>query len=246
MKNEKNEFVFGFRPVIEAIDAGKEVEKIFLKTGLQGELYRELFEKLNKNKIPFQFVPIERINKITRKNHQGVVAYISLVEFQKIENIIPSIYEQGNTPFILVLDKVTDVRNFGAIVRTAECAGVDAIIVPLKNAAQINADAIKTSAGALYNMKICRVNSLKMTIEFLKNSGLMIVATNHQASKLYYDIDFTIPVAVIMGAEDTGISPDILKFADLNVRIPVLGKTASLNVGSAASVIMYEVVKQRM
>ena len=246
MYKEKDNFVFGFRPVIEAIEAGKEVDKVFFKSGLQGELYRELFDKVNKRKIPFQFVPVEKLNRISRKNHQGVIAYISYVEYQRIENIIPSVFEQGKIPLVLVLDKVTDVRNFGAIIRTSECTGVDAVIIPLKNAARINADTVKTSAGALYNINICRVNSLINTIDYLKKSGLQIVAATEKTDNLYFQTDMTSPTVILMGAEDQGISPELLKTADYEVKIPLLGKTESLNVSSAASVLLYEVVRQRM
>lgn len=246
MTTEKRDMVFGFRPVIEAIEAGKEVEKVFIKSGLQGELYREMFEKVNNKKIPFQFVPIEKLNRITQKNHQGVVAYISLVEFQQIENIVPMLYEEGKTPLILVLDSVTDVRNFGGIVRTAECAGIHAVVIPQKNAARINADAVKTSAGALFNMDVCRVSSLKDTIKFLKDSGMQVVAASEKTDKFYNKVDYKIPTVILMGSEDKGIAENILELADETVSIPMLGKTASLNVGSAAAVIIYEAVKQRL
>jgi len=246
MNKAKSDFIFGFHPVLEAIDAGEEIEKVIFKKGLQGEFYRKVFEKVNSKKIPFQFVPLEKLNKITRKNHQGVVAYISMVENQSVENLVPMIFEKGEIPFILVLDRITDVRNFGGIVRTAECAGVHAIVVPIKNAAKINADAAKTSAGALFNMNICRVENLKKTIEFLKNSGLQIIAANEKSSKHIYHADFKTPSVLVMGAEDSGVSPEILNLADVEVDIPMKGKIGSLNVSNAAAVLMFEVVRQRL
>ena len=195
--------------------------------------------------ITFQFVPVEKLNRITRKKHQGVIAAISLVEFQKLENVIPGIFERGEVPFILVLDKVTDIRNFGAIVRTAECAGVHCIIIPIKNAAKINADAITTSAGAIYNMNICRVQSLKDAIIFLKESGLQVIAATEKSSGIYHKTDFSVPTALLMGSEDSGISHENMVLADQEVKIPLHGKTESLNVGSAAAILMYEIVRQR-
>ncbi len=242
---EKKDFIFGLRPVIEVIEAGKEVEKVLFKSGLKGELYRELFEKVNKLKIPFQFVPQEKLNRLTRKNHQGVVAFISLIEYQSIENLVPMIYENGETPFILVLDRVTDVRNFGSVVRTAECAGVHAVVIPKKNAARINADAVKTSAGALYNINVCRVESLNTVLDFLKKSGIQIIAATEKANDLYYNANFKTPVALLLGSEDEGIDTELLKLVDKKVKIPVMGQTASLNVSNAAAVILYEGVKQR-
>jgi 23S rRNA (guanosine2251-2'-O)-methyltransferase len=245
MIKEKDDMIFGLRPLIEAVDRGKEIEKVFIKSGLQSDLYREMFEKIKKRNIPFQFVPIEKLNRITRKNHQGVIAYVSLVEFQAIENIVPMLFEQGKTPLILLLDGVTDVRNFGAIVRTAECAGIHAVVIPQKNAARINADAVKTSAGAMFNMNICKVKSLNATLEFLKNSGLQVIAATEKSDRLYHQADYAMPTVLLLGSEDTGIAPGLLELSDASVCIPLLGKTASLNVGSAAAIIMYEAVKQR-
>ncbi len=244
MKQE-TEFIFGIRAILEAIRSGKEIDKVFIRKGLSGDLFQELFAEMKESGILFTYVPVEKLDRITRKNHQGVIAFISPIAYHNIETIIPGLFEQGKTPFILILDSLTDVRNIGAIARTAECAGVDAIIVPEKGSAQINADAVKTSAGALLYMPFCRVKSLVNTVKFLKDSGLQIVAATEKASANYYTCNLKEPLALILGAEDTGISTDLLRIASELVRIPVAGRIESLNVSAAASVLMYEVVKQR-
>jgi len=197
-------------------------------------------------KVPYQLVPVERIDRVTRKNHQGVVAYISPITYQQLDYVLPAIYEEGRIPFILILDGITDVRNFGAIARTAECSGVDAIIIPSKGAAQINSDAIKTSAGALHKIPVCRVESLRKTALFLQESGLKLYAATEKSDKNYFETEFTGPVALVMGSEDTGISNDMMKICDELVRIPIIGEIDSLNVSVAAGVLMYEITKQRM
>ena len=243
---DKNDFIFGIRAVIEAINAGKTIDKLLIKSGLKGELFYELITLVKEMQIPFQYVPNERINRVTMKNHQGVLAFISPIEFQSIENILPDLYEKGKNPFFLILDKVTDVRNFGAITRTAECAGVDAIIIPEKNSAKISGDAVKTSAGALLKVPVCRVKSLSKTIKFLQESGIQIVAATEKASEMYYQTDFSIPIAILMGAEDKGVDMEYLRVADKMVKIPILGDIESLNVSVAASILIYEAVKQRI
>jgi len=205
----------------------------------------ELQELIKENQIATQFVPVEKINRVTRKNHQGVLAFISPIEFDNIENVLPGIYEEGKIPLILILDQITDVRNFGAIVRSAECAGVQAIIIPEKGMARIGADAIKTSAGAIHHVPICRVNNLYSTIQFLKDSGIQIVAATEKGEKLYNDAKFDVPVGIVMGSEDTGISSQILKLADEQLKIPILGKIESLNVSVSAALMIYEAVRQR-
>ena len=242
----KNETIFGIRTVIEAIKSGKEVDRILIKKGLQGDLFKELFGLIRTANIPFQYVPLEKINRITRKNHQGVIAYISEITYTSIEQVIPFCYEQGKTPLVLILDRITDVRNFGAIARSAECAGVDAIIIPDKGAAQINSDAIKTSAGALHKIAVCRSRNLKKDLNFLKESGLKVMAVTEKASDLYFSADLTQPVAFILGAEDKGIAPELINEADQNIKIPILGEIESLNVSVATSIVCYEAVKQRM
>ncbi|MGC9375561.1 MAG: 23S rRNA (guanosine(2251)-2'-O)-methyltransferase RlmB [Bacteroidales bacterium] len=245
MKQDKD-FIFGIRPVIEAINSGKNIDKLMIRKGLKGELYYELMDLVKQFEIPVQIVPNERINRVTPKNHQGVLAFISPIEFQNIEQILPSLYEKGKVPFIIMLDKVTDVRNFGAISRTAECAGVDAVIIPDKGSARISADAVKTSAGALHNVPVCRVKSLTKTIRFLQDSGVQIIAATEKASDYYYQVDFTMPTAILMGAEDRGVAIEYLKICDKMVKIPVFGEIESLNVSVAASILIYEAVKQRL
>jgi len=243
--NNPENHIYGIRPLIESIKAGKEIDRVLIQKGLKGELFPELFELIRKFQIPFQNVPIEKLNRLTRKNHQGIVAFVSSITYQPITEIVPAIYEAGQVPMVLILDGVTDVRNFGAIARTAECAGVHAIVIPEQGAAQINADAMKTSAGALNNIPVSRVKNLNETIDFLKNSGLQMVATTEKANFFYNSINLKVPTAIIMGAEDTGVSPAYLKKSDLAVKIPILGKTDSLNVSVATAIIVYEAVRQR-
>jgi 23S rRNA (guanosine2251-2'-O)-methyltransferase len=243
--NNTEQHIYGIRPLIESIKAGKEIDRVLIQKGLKGELFPELFELIRQFQIPFQNVPVEKLNRLTRKNHQGIVAFVSSITYQPIIEIIPAIYELGQVPLILILDGVTDVRNFGAIARTAECAGVHAIVIPEQGAAQINADAMKTSAGALNNIPVSRVKNLSETIDFLKNSGLQIVAATEKADAFYNEISFIIPTAIIMGAEDTGVSPAYIKKSDKSVKIPLLGKTDSLNVSVATAIIVYEAVRQR-
>ena len=237
--------IFGIRAVIEAINAGKEIEKIFIRREMGGDLLKELFDLVQERKIPVQKVPLEKLNRLTTINHQGVVAYISSIEYQHIENIIPMLYEQGKDPFIVILDGVTDVRNFGAIARTCECAGVDAIIMPMRGGAAAKADAVKTSAGALHIIPVCRENSLHNTVSYLQKCGVKVVAASEKASHLYSQADYSGPLAIVMGAEDVGISPDILRIVDDMVSIPICGQVSSLNVSVATGIIVYEAVKQR-
>ena len=238
--------IFGIRPVLESISAAKEVDRVLLQKGLRGELFQELFEKLKELDIPLQIVPIDRLNRITRKNHQGVIAFLSRISYHRLEQVMPIVYESGKTPLVLLLDHITDVRNFGAIARSAECAGVNAIILPSKGSAQINADAIKTSAGALHKIPVCRNSNLKETILYIKNSGLQIVAATEKAEKYHYDVDYSKPTAIILGSEEKGISDEYLKLCNEIVKIPMAGKIQSLNVSVAAGIIMFEVVKQRL
>lgn len=240
------DYIFGIRAVIEAIQAGKDIDRVYIKKDLSGELASELFDLMRKHHIVSRRVPVERINKITRKNHQGVVALLSAVTYDSLDRIIPELYEAGVLPFIVVLDGVTDVRNFGAIARTCECAGVDAIVIPTHNSVSVNADAVKTSAGALHHLPICRESSTLAAVKQLKNSGYKIVAVTEKADINYTLTDYTVPVALVLGAEDTGISPEILRLSDIFVSIPMFGKIGSLNVSVAAGVTIYEVVRQRL
>lgn len=239
-----SDIVYGIRPVIEAINAGKEIDKVLVKKGLTGELVQELLTLLRENGIAPQFVPAEKFGQLGNRSHQGVVAYISPVDFQPIEEVVARLWEEGKSPFIILLDSVTDVRNFGAIVRTAECAGAHAVVFPSKGAARIGSDAVKTSAGALHHMPICRVHSLKSTISYLKLSGIRVVAATEKASTVYTQTNLKPPIAIIMGSEDEGISDNALKMADELVSIPIHGKVESLNVSVAAGVLMYEVNRQ--
>ncbi len=241
----KDDFVFGLRPVIEAIGASKEIDRVFIQNGLRNELFRELMVLLKQHNIPYKFVPIVKLNKITRKNHQGVVAYISPITYDNIENILPGLFEKGIDPLILIMDKITDVRNFGAILRTAESTGVNAVVFPSQGSAVLNSGTVKSSAGAIYNISICRSDNLKDTIDFLKNSGLKIAAATEKGAKLYTNTDLTGPLALIMGSESEGVSGEYLKRSDVKLMIPMLGSTASLNVSVAAGVLLYEVVRQR-
>lgn len=240
-----NDFIFGIRAVIEAIRSGKTIDKLLVKKGLQGELYKELSTLIKENKLHYQSVPEQKLNRITRKNHQGVIAFISPVPFYDFSEIVTRTYENGETPFFLYLDQITDVRNFGAIVRTAECTGVHAIIVPEKGSAQINADAIKTSAGALHYVPICKIRSPKGTISSLQENGLKIVAASEKAASNYTESDYRPPCVIVMGSEEYGISEEILEIADELIKIPLAGKIESLNVSVATGILLYEVVKQR-
>lgn len=245
--NDRNELIFGIRPVIEAIKAGKEIDKLFLQNGLApGEQIHELKSLLKLHNIQFQYVPIEKLNRLTRKNHQGVACFISHISYYSIEDVLPTIFESGKVPLLLILDRVTDVRNFGAIARTVYVSGADAIIIPNRGGAQVNADAIKTSAGALHKLTVCREHNLKDTIDYLKASGVQVLACTEKTNKMYYDIDFTIPTAIIMGSEEDGISPEYVKRSDAAVAIPMSGDLGSLNVSVAAGIILYEAVKQRI
>ncbi len=246
MEQKEQQLVFGIRAVQEAILAGKEIEKVLIKKGLQGPLFQKFLEDVRQHNIPFQFVPIEKLNRTSRENHQGVIAIISPVVYQDIEKLIPGILDQGREPFVLVLDHITDVRNFGAIARTAECAGVDAIIIPETGAAAVSADAIKTSAGALHTIPVCRVRSLLSTIEYLQGNGLKIVAATEKGAIDYDKANYRGPIALVMGAEDRGVDAKILKAAEIKSRIPIVGEINSLNVSVAAGILMYEIVKTRI
>jgi 23S rRNA (guanosine2251-2'-O)-methyltransferase len=251
MEDEKDlvmhqkDFIFGTRAVMEAIKSGRPLERVLIKKGLDNELFRELFHHIREAGISYQYVPIEKINRITKKNHQGILAFLSMIDYSNIEMLLPELFENGKDPLLLVLDQVTDVRNFGAIVRTAECGGVHALIIPEKGMPRIGADAVKTSAGALHFTPVCRVNSLTSAVRFLKDSGVKIIAATEKAPKLYINTDMKVPLAIVMGSEEHGISPAILKMADEQVRIPLLGKIESLNVSVTAAVMIYEAWRQR-
>lgn len=238
--------IYGLRPVMEAIESDKTIDKVLLQRGLQGDLFKELFYQVRQHKIPFQYVPAEKLNKFTRGNHQGVVAFVSAIEYQSIFDIVPQIYEEGRVPFLLMLDKITDVRNIGAIARSAECAGVDAIILPLKGGAQLNEDAVKSSAGALNKIPICRHSNLVEVINFLKDSGIEVIAVTEKASHFHYQKDLTGPICLIMGNEYEGIAWDYQRICNDAINIPMVGTIKSLNVSVATGIVLFEAVKQRL
>lgn len=239
------EFIYGMRPVDEALEAGKEIERIYFQKGLHGPLFRDLFNKVRARGVPYQFVPLQRLQRITGKNHQGVIAYLSLVEYQTLENLLPALYEAGEQPFLLVLDGITDVRNLGAIARTADAAGCHALILPEKNSAAINADAMKTSAGALHHLPVCREPNLVKSIQLLRDSGLQVIAATERGKDLYTQPLPQGPVALIMGSEEKGISQALLELAETKVRIPMSGHVSSLNVSVAAGILLFEIVRMR-
>ncbi len=241
----KTSIIFGIHPVNEAIKAGRQIDKILLKQGFRNEMIPGLFPALREQNIPFQYVPVEKLNRLTGKNHQGIIALLSELEYTELDKLVPMLFEQGATPAFLILDSITDVRNIGAIARSAECSGFHGIIIPLKGSAQLNAEAIKSSAGALNILPVCRVGNLSDTIKFLKDSGIMIAAATEKAEQTIYQADFRQPLGVIMGSEETGIDAKLLKSADILVRIPMQGNIQSLNVSAAAAVILFEVMRQR-
>lgn len=237
--------IYGIRAVLEAIRAGKELDKILLQKGLSNDLFGQLRKELVGKEIPYQFVPPEKLRRISTANHQGVIAYLANVTYYKTEDLLQSVFEKGKIPFVLLLDRITDVRNFGAIARTAECAGVDFIIIPSRGAAQINADAIKTSAGALHRIPVCREDNLKETLEYLKDSGLKIVACHEKTENTIYSEDFNEPLLVIMGSEENGISGEYLKRSDVQVKIPMAGNISSLNVSVATGIVLFQILRSR-
>ncbi|MCB9017051.1 MAG: 23S rRNA (guanosine(2251)-2'-O)-methyltransferase RlmB [Paludibacteraceae bacterium] len=242
---KENEMIFGMRAIIEAIEAGKEIDKIIIKKEMQSDLSHELFLALRGHDyIQVQRVPMERLNRYTRKNHQGAIAFISQTTYQHIDSIIPTLYEEGKSPFVVLLDGITDVRNFGAIARTCECAGVDAIIIPSKGGATVNADAINTSAGALHSIPVCKESNLAETVKYLKNSGLQIIAANSKDGMSYTETKFDKPIALVLGDEEMGVSPEISRLCDETVQIPVFGKISNLNISVAAGILIYEIWRQ--
>lgn len=242
----KEDYIFGIRAVIEAIEAGKSIDKVLVRKDLGGELVRELLAKTHQYGVLVQRVPQERLNRITMKNHQGVIALVSPITYNRLENLLPGLYEDGANPFLLVLDGLTDTRNFGAIGRTADCSGVNGIIIPERNSVSVTPDAVKTSAGGLFYVPVCRERDLVSAVRFMRDSGVKVVAATEKASVNYTDADFTVPVAIVMGSEDVGISDEVLRLCDELVAIPMLGNIGSLNVSVAAGVMMYEAVRQRM
>ena len=246
MAKYKQECIFGIRAVIEAIQQEKEIDKVMLKQGIRGELFQQLFNLIRENHIPFQYVPEDVFKPFADRNHRGVLAEVSPVPYQDLNEVLEAVAATGKVPFILILDRVTDVRNFGAIVRSAECAGADAVVIPNKNSAKISSDALKTSAGALYHIPVCRVQNLKRIVRDLKfQRGICVYAASEKAEKYYTEVDMTLPTAIIMGSEDKGIDEDLLSIVTGQIKIPQKGQIESLNVSAAAAVILFEVVRQR-
>lgn len=242
---DKTDYIFGHRAIIEAIEAGKDIDKVLLRKDLGGELARELAAKIKEYGIVSQKVPVEKLNRITRKNHQGAIALMSAVSYDSLDALVPRLYEEGRTPFLIVLDGVTDTRNFGAIARSALCAGADAVVIPRRGSAGATPDAMKTSAGALVHLPVCRERDILSSVRFLHDNGYRIVAATEKGAMDYTKVDYTVPVVIVMGAEETGISPEVLRNCDDLAAIPIKGEVGSLNVSVAAGVMMYEVVRQR-
>lgn len=244
MQNEYQ--IFGIRAIIEAIDSEKTIDKVFLQKGLRGELFNELDSLLRRERISTSYVPVEKLNRLTKQNHQGAVANISPIEFHDIDNLVMSVIESGKVPLFLLLDQLSDVRNFGAVIRTAECTGVNGIIIQKKGAAPVTADTVKTSAGAVFKIPICKVDHIKDAVFHMQASGIKVIAATEKTENTVYDISLKEPCAIIMGAEDVGISPSVLKAADEKAKLPLLGTIASLNVSVACGIFLYEAVRQRM
>ena len=238
--------IFGTRAIIETILAGKTIDKVFLDKAASNPLRKELMTLIKQHQIPYSLAPGVKLNKLTPKNHQGAVAYLAPIALASLSHVVQTSYEKGKTPLILLLDGITDVRNFGAIVRTAVCTDVDAVVIPSKGSAAISGEAMKTSAGALAHLPICRVGSLKEAIQYLRASGLQIIACHAQGANSLYQTDLNnLPLAILLGAEDQGIALQHLKLADKHVKVPMLGPIASLNVSVAAAVILYEHIRQQ-
>lgn len=241
----KKDYIFGIRAVIEAVESNRTINKILIQNGISGELISQLKDVLRGKNIITQRVPLQKLGRITRKNHQGVIAFISPIEYQPLEQIIPAIYERGEIPFIYILDRITDVRNLGSIARSAECNGVHSIVLPSRGSALVNADAVKTSAGALNKIPVCVEHNIKETIQYLKDYGVSIVGCTEKTNNLLSKTKLTGAIAVIMGSEENGVSKEYLKMCDKKVKIPMYGTIESLNVAVSASIVMYEINKQR-
>lgn len=237
--------IYGIHPVMEALRAGKEFDRVFIHRGAKGEGMLQLKKTLKESGVSWQEVPVEKLDRFTRKNHQDVVAFISPIAYQPLDEVVPALFEQGLTPLLLVLDRITDVRNFGAIARTAECAGVHAIVIPQRGAASVTADAIRASAGALNRIPVCRVPELRATALYLRDSGVVLAAATEKASDLYFEADLSMPLAIVMGSEEDGISSEMMRTCDRLLRIPMLGNVGSLNVSVAAGILLFEAVRQR-
>ena len=239
-------FLYGTRAIIEGIKSGREMTKLLVQKNINNELIRELIQLAREHRVPIQRVPVQKLNRYTRKNHQGAICLLSAISYSSLDHIISQAFAEGRAPLLLLLDRVTDVRNFGAIARTADAAGFDALVVPLTGHAQITADAVKTSAGVLNYLPVCRVGSLNKCITELKNSGLQVIACSEKANDMIYQVDLKVPSALLMGSEKDGITPELLEACNLQVKLPMNGKVSSLNVSVAAGLMMFECVRQRM
>jgi 23S rRNA (guanosine2251-2'-O)-methyltransferase len=239
------ELIYGMHPVLEAIAAGKEIDRIFVQQGLRGAAFQDLWAAIKEHQLAFKYVPVEKLNRLTRKNHQGVIAFVSQVEYQLLDEIVPMVYERGETPLLLALDRVTDVRNAGAIARSIECVGGHCMIMSEKNAAPMNGDAVKSSAGALLRLPVCREKSMVRSLETLAQAGLQIIGITEKAAQTLDEIDFTLPSVLVMGSEEDGISPEVLRTCHVRAKIPMVGHVASLNVSVAAGMALYEALRQR-
>ncbi len=246
MTPHDNQYIYGLRAVIEALEAARDIDKILLKRDMNGESVQQLLALAREHQVPVQRVPVQRIERVTRKNHQGVVALMAAVTYYKLEQVLPMIYDNGDNPFFVILDGVTDVRNFGAIARTCECAGVSAIVIPETGSVSVNGDAVKTSAGALNYLPVCRERNIVDAVRYLRDSGVTIVSTSDKNAVTYTSANLTGPVAIVLGAEDRGISPEVMRLCDVRCAIPEFGNIHSLNVSVAAGIMIYEVVRQRL
>ncbi len=243
---DKTQYIYGIHAVIEALEAGKDLDKILLSKTLNADTTQEIIDRARQLRVPVQRVPVQKIDRITRRNHQGVLAMLSAVTYYRVEDLVPQLFDDGENPFVVVLDGVTDVRNFGAVARTCECAGVSAIVIPDRESVSVNADAVKTSAGALNHLPVCREHNLVAAVRLLRDSGFKIVGTSDKSHTVYTQGDYTGPVAVVLGSEDKGISAEVMKLCDTQVLIPEFGHINSLNVSVAGGIIIYEVVRQRL
>lgn len=242
---EKENQIFGIRAIIEAIQAGASVDKVYIQKEATGDLMKDLMKVMKRGNVKFSYVPVEKLNRLTPNNHQGAVATISPISFYDIETLINTVTESGKTPLFLILDQISDARNFGAIIRTAECTGVDGIIIQKSGSAPVNGDTVKTSAGAIFNVPICKVEHIKDAIFYLQGSGIKTVAANEKTDKNIYDVNLKEPIAIIMGSEDRGINPSVLKIVDEKAKLPMFGSIGSLNVSVACGAFLYEAVRQR-
>ena len=240
----KNNMIFGIHPLLEALEAGREIDKVMMRRGLRTEESARILALARERSVPVQFVPEERLGRLTQRQHQGVIAFISEIEYTPLEELVARVYEEGRSPFIVLLDGLTDVRNFGAIARTAECAGVDALVIPERGSVSVTADAVKTSAGALHRIPVCRVSSIAAAVGLLQSSGVRVVAASEKAEERYTETALQLPLGLVMGAEDHGVSTDVLRMADSITRIPQVGAIGSLNVSVAAGILIYEAVRQ--